>query len=95
MFNSVHAYLQGKLATIATLWALGLRDARLATVFLVQVLLMAVAASTAGALAGGGLAIAGTAVAAERLPVHLDAQALAIPLVVSLGFRLLTAFTFT
>ena len=94
VFNSIHAYLQGKLATIATLRALGLRDARLAAVFLVQVLLMAVAASTAGALAGGGLAIAGTAVAAERLPVQLDVQALAIPLVVSLGFGLLTALTF-
>jgi len=51
VFNSVQAHLQGKLGTLATLRALGLRDARLAGLVLLQILLLALGASTVGALA--------------------------------------------
>ena len=80
VFNSVQAYLQGKLGTLATLRALGLRDARLAGVYLMQMLLLAGVASLAGALLGGALALIGTAMAAARLPVVADGMALFAPL---------------
>jgi putative ABC transport system permease protein len=94
VFNSVHAYLQGKLATLATLRALGLRDRRLAAVYLCQILLLAGAASLAGALAGGALALVGTAVAAERLPLAPTLWSLPLPLGVAWLFGVLTAVTF-
>jgi len=59
VFNSVQAYLNGKLGTLATLRALGLRDASLAAVVLLQVVMLALAASVAGALLGAGLAAGG------------------------------------
>ncbi|MCP5154202.1 MAG: ABC transporter permease [Ectothiorhodospiraceae bacterium] len=94
VFNSVHAYLQRKLATIATLRALGLRDRRLAAVYLIQIGLLAGGASLAGTLAGGALALAGASVAAERLPVAPAAAALVLPLTVAWLFGVLTALTF-
>jgi putative ABC transport system permease protein len=94
VFNSVHAYLQGKLGTLATLRALGLRDRRLARVYLAQVLMLAGAASLAGVLLGGGLAIAGTALAAERLPLASGLASLLAPLGTAWLFGVLTALGF-
>jgi putative ABC transport system permease protein len=94
VFNSVHAYLQSRLATIATLRALGLRDLRLAAIYAGQVLLLAGAASLAGALLGGALALAGAAVVAERLPVATTLAGLAWPLALAWGFGVLTAVAF-
>ena len=68
VFNSVHGYLQGKLGTIATLRALGLRDHALAAVYLFEIGVMAAVASAAGALFGGLLAAAGSMPVADRLP---------------------------
>jgi len=94
VFNSVHTYLQGKRVTIATLRALGLRDARLAALYLFQVLLLAGAASLAGVLAGAALALAGAAVAAERLPLAPALAGLPGPMLLAGLFGLLTAVTF-
>lgn len=94
VFNSVQAYLQGKLATLATLRALGLRGARLAALVLLQVLMLAVGASLLGALFGGGLALAGAALTAERLPLAPAVQQLAVPLLTAIAFGVLTALTF-
>ena len=94
VFNSVRAYLDAKLATIATLSALGLRGPRLAAVYLLQVLLLAGSASLAGILAGGALAVVGTAVAAERLPLAPDAARLLGQLLAAWLFGVLTAITF-
>ena len=94
VFNSVHAYLQGRLATIATLRALGLRDARLAGVYLLQVLMLAAASSLAGALAGGLLALAGVAVAAGQAPVAASVAGLAAPLAMAWLLGVVTALTF-
>ena len=98
VFNSVQAHLQGKLGTLATLRALGLRDARLAGVVLLQILLLALAASTAGALAGAGLALAGGALVGERLPLDAGTVAALAPLLpaaaIAIAFGVLTALTF-
>ncbi|NVK42954.1 MAG: ABC transporter permease [Oceanospirillaceae bacterium] len=94
VFNSIQAYLQGKLGTIATLRALGLRNRRLATLYLLQVGLLSGGASLAGMLVGGALALTGTAVAAARLPVEASFGDLTAPLATAGLFGLLTAFTF-
>jgi putative ABC transport system permease protein len=89
VFNSVKAYLDGKLATLA---ALGLRDARLAALVLLQILMLALAASLGGAVLGGALALAGMRLAAGMLPVAASAWALVAPLAVAFG--VLTALAF-
>lgn len=94
VFNSVQAYLNGKLGTLATLRALGLRDARLAAVVLLQVLMLALAASVAGALAGVALALGGLQLAAGTLPLAPSLAALAGPALVAVGFGVLTALAF-
>ncbi|HUG25833.1 ABC transporter permease [Piscinibacter sp.] len=94
VFNSVQAYLGGKLGSLATLRALGLRDARLAGLVLLQVLLLALGASIAGALAGALLAIGGVQLAADQLPIAMTPGALLVPLVVAIGFGVLTALAF-
>lgn len=94
VFNSVHAYLQGKLATIALLKSIGLRDRRIAWVYLLQILMLAGGASLAGALAGGLLALGGAAVSAERFPIVLTLGALAGPLALAWLFGVLTALSF-
>ncbi|MBA3623687.1 MAG: hypothetical protein H0W48_04400 [Methylibium sp.] len=90
----MQAYLQGKLGTLATLRALGLRDGRLAALVLLQILILALGASFVGALFGGALALAGAALAAERLPLAPALLQLAAPLATALAFGVLTALTF-
>ena len=98
VFNSVQAYLQGKLGTLATLRALGLRDGRLAALVLLQIFMLALAASAIGVLAGGALALAGSALAARSLPLaqQLGPQlaAMAGPAALAMGFGVLTALAF-
>ncbi len=101
VFNSIHAYLEGKLGTLATLRALGLRDRRLAAVYLCQVLMLAGGASLAGAAIGGVLALAGATMAAGYLPAapgadaaDLRASALAAPLALAWLLGVLTALSF-
>ena len=95
VFNSVQAYLQGKLTSLATLRALGLRDARLAAFVLLQILLLAVLASAAGAAIGIALATAGAQLAADKLPVSLMLSALWPPALMALLFGVLTALAFS
>jgi putative ABC transport system permease protein len=94
VFNSVRAYLDSKLATIATLRALGLREGPLAAVYVGQVLLLAASAALAGAIFGGLLATAGAKAAAERLPFAPEAMHLLWPLGAAWLFGVLTATTF-
>jgi putative ABC transport system permease protein len=95
VFNSVQAYLQGKLTSLATLRALGLRDRRLAAFVLLQILLLAVLASAVGVLLGLGLALAGAQLAADKLPVTLLLKSLWAPALVALVFGVLTALAFS
>ncbi len=94
VFNSVCAYLDGKLSTLATLRALGLRDARLASVVLLQILMLAVGASTLGALLGGAMALAGLQMAAAQVPLTASIATLVPPLVLAMLFGVLTALAF-
>ena len=94
VFNSVQAYLQGKLGTLATLRALGLRDGRLAALVLLQILMLALAASGVGVLIGGGLALAGASLAARSLPLAPELMELAAPSGMALAFGVLTALAF-
>ena len=104
-FNSVQAYLQGKLGSLATLRALGLRDARLAALVLLQVLMLALAASALGAVLGAGLALGGLWLVAASAPATVASAGglpalasllggLLAPMAVALGFGVLTALTF-
>lgn len=94
VFNSVHAYLQGKLASLATLRALGMRDSRLARMVLMQILMLAGIASFFGVLLGNAFAVAGVSLAADKLPVTLLLSNLWQPSLLALAFGLLTAMTF-
>ena len=94
VFNSIQSYLQGKLKTIATLRTLGLRNRRLATVYLLQVGILAGSASLAGCIAGSLLAMLGAGLMAAKLPVEATLGAVLQPNLVALLFGLLTAFSF-
>ena len=94
VFNSIQSYLQGKLKTIATLRSLGLRNRRLAALYLLQVGMLAGAASLAGCAAGSLLALAGAAAIAERVPFETTLGSLLLPNLLALAFGLLTAFSF-
>jgi putative ABC transport system permease protein len=94
VFNSVQAYLQGKLTSLATLRALGLRDGRLAAMVLLQIVMLALLASGAGLLLGNALALAGALATAERLPIALLLGGLWQSSLVALAFGVLTAVAF-
>ncbi len=95
VFNSVQAYLQGKLTSLATLRALGLRNARLAAFLLLQVLMLAMLASAVGVAAGIVLALAGAQLAADKLPVTFLLQGLWQPALLAWMFGVLTALAFS
>jgi len=94
VFNSIQSYLQGKLETIATLRTLGLRNRRLAALYLLQVGMLSGAASLAGCVAGSALAIVGAMLVAARIPFEITLGSLLLPNLVALLFGLLTAFSF-
>jgi len=94
VFNSVHAYLQGKLATISTLRALGLRNRRLAAVYLLQTGLLAGAACMLGAVAGLGIVVLGTALVPVQSAQAQALSGLGASLLLAVTFGMLTAFTF-
>jgi putative ABC transport system permease protein len=94
VFNSVQAYLNGKLGTLATLRAVGLRERRLAALVLLQVLMLALAASTVGAALGLLLALGGAQLAADRLPLAMSPRALLAPAVLAVLLGVLTALAF-
>jgi putative ABC transport system permease protein len=95
VFNSVQAYLQGKLTGLATLRALGLRDRRLAAFVLLQIGLLALLASAVGVALGLGLALAGAQLAADKLPVSFLLAGLWQPALMALLFGVLTALAFS
>lgn len=94
VFSSIQSYLQSKLKTIATLRSLGLRNRRVATVYLLQVGIMGAGASLVGCLFGAVLALLSGSVVAAELPVSTTFSALPAPLLSAFVFGLLTAFCF-
>jgi putative ABC transport system permease protein len=94
VFNSIQAYLRGKLKTIATLRALGLRNSRLSMVYLLQVGILSGGASLLGTIFGTLFALAGAGVIADQVPVVTTLTGLIFPNLVAAGFGILTAYTF-
>ena len=94
VFNSIQAYLQGKLKTIATLRALGLRNRRLAAVYLSQIGILGGAASLLGVLLGSTLALLGGKLVASQVSINVSIADLVIPGMLASGFGLLTAYSF-
>jgi len=94
VFNSIQAYLQGKLKTIATLRALGLRNRRLALVYLAQIAILGGSASLLGVFCGSLLALVGGKLVATQVPVSASLVDLAGPGLIAVCFGLLTAYTF-
>lgn len=94
VFSSIQSYLQSKLKTIATLRSLGLRNGRIATVYLLQVGIMGGGASLVGGLLGVTLALLGSAAVAAELPISTTFAALPAPFISAVIFGLLTAFCF-
>ena len=94
VFNSVQAYLQGKLGTIATLRSLGLRDRALSIVYLLQILIMSGLSCLAGAVLGFLLSFAGAAFAATQIQVDTVLASAVLPALLAAVFGLLCAMTF-
>lgn len=94
VFNSIQAYLHRKLKTIATIRALGLRNRRLATVYLLQIAIMSAGSSLLGAALGGGLALSAASIVAAEIPLVTTASSLASPILVAMCFGILTAYAF-
>ncbi|MFK7859411.1 MAG: ABC transporter permease [Granulosicoccus sp.] len=93
--NSVGAYLQTKLRTIATLQSLGSRAPQVASVYIGQITLLATIASTAGALVGSLVAWAAAQSLSERLPINPSLQALLPPTLLAIVLGICTALAFT
>ena len=94
VFNSIETYLRGRLRTIATLRAVGLRQRPLAIVYLLQVAILAGGASLAGAAVGALLASIGAGMIETQIALTVSPADLVWPALVALGFGMLTAFTF-
>lgn len=94
VFSSIQSYLQSKLKTIATFRSLGLRNRRIASVYLLQVGILGGGASLVGCLLGALLALLGGSVVAAELPITTSFAALPAPLISAFLFGLLTAFCF-
>ncbi len=94
VFNSVQAYLQGKLGTIATLRSIGLRDTALAKVYLLQILMMSGLSCLAGAVLGFLLSFMGAVFAASQVQVDTTLSSAVLPSLLAAVFGLLTAMTF-
>ncbi len=95
VFNSIETYLRGRLKTIATLRAIGMRQRPLGQLYLLQVAMLAGGASLAGALLGLLLALTGSGLIETQLPIGITAAGLAWPALIAFCFGLLTAFAFT
>ncbi len=92
--NSVGAYLQTKLQTLATLQSLGSRAVQVSSVYVGQIILMALVASTVGALIGSGVAWSAATALSERLPISPGWNALLLPTLMAIALGVLTALAF-
>jgi len=98
--NSIHAYLDEKLGTIATLQTLGLRRKPLVAIYLLQIGLLGSLAGLIGGAIGLGLSAVAIAVAGDAFAVAGPDGAGSwlslwlIPLLLSWLFAVLTAYVF-
>ncbi|MEM7100630.1 MAG: FtsX-like permease family protein [Pseudomonadota bacterium] len=94
VFNSVQAYLQGKLGTIATLRSIGLKDKPLATMYLLQILIMSGVSCTIGALLGALLSLIGAYFVESQVQINTMLSSTGLPSLLAALFGLVTAMTF-
>lgn len=94
VFNSVQAYLQGKLGTIATLRSVGLRDRPLVLVYLLQILLISGLSCIAGAILGFLLSSVGALLVETQVRVETVIGSGLLPSVFAAVFGLVIAMTF-
>ena len=95
VFNSVQAYLQSKLTSFATLRAIGLRDGRLATMVVLQVLILGAISGGVGVVLGLGLAFMAAHVVSGQLPIDIVLSRFWGPALVAWCFGVLTALVFS
>jgi len=93
--NSVSAYLQTKLKTLATLQSLGARARQVASVYIGQITLLAGLASLAGAVTGSLVAWIAARSLSNRLPIFPDFQALILPTIMAVILGVCMALVFT
>lgn len=94
VFNSVQAYLQGKLGTIATLRSIGLRDRSLMLVYLLQILFISGLSCIAGAILGFLLSSFGALLVETQVRVETMLGSGLLPSVFAAVFGLLISMTF-
>ncbi len=94
VMNAVKGYLDGKLATIATLKCLGATAHRVFQVYLIQIAAIALVGIAIGLLLGAGAAAAVISVLGDRFGWQAAAGLYPQPLVLAALFGLLVAATF-
>ncbi len=92
--NAVRAYLDGKIATIATLKCLGASSRLIFRIHYIQVLFLALAGSAIGLLIGIGGAMFASGFLARALPIPPEISFQAGPLLLATAYGLLTATLF-
>jgi putative ABC transport system permease protein len=94
--NSIHAYLDEKLGTIATLQTLGLRRRPLVAVYLLQIGILGSLAGIIGGAIGLGLAAVAISLAGDAFALSGSSGAgqWVVPLLLSWLFAVLTAYVF-
>lgn len=92
--NAVHAYLDGKISTIATMKCLGASSSFIFRIHYLQVLALALLGSIAGLVLGVGLAFVASQFLASALPVPAVVTLQVGPLILATAYGLLTATLF-
>ncbi|NBB82953.1 MAG: ABC transporter permease, partial [Alphaproteobacteria bacterium] len=93
--NAVKAYLDGRLATIATLKCLGAPSRLIFQVYLIQVLVLAAAGTAIGLAIGIAAPFVVAWAIADLLPIQARFGVYPAALALAAGFGLLTALTFS
>ncbi len=94
VFNSVRDYLRGKLKTMATLSAVGLRPKDLAKIYLMEIGMLAAVSGICGVLIGSVLAVLGLSILSGQLPLDVGIAEMAIAGFSAWIFGMFTAFCF-
>lgn len=92
--NAVKNYMDGRVATIATLKCLGAPGTLVFRVYLLQICFLALAGIAIGLVAGSGLTVLALEAAAGVLPVRAETALYPLPMVQAALLGLLTALTF-
>jgi putative ABC transport system permease protein len=92
---AVRAYLEGKIATIATLKTLGAESATIFQTYLLQIAVLAVAGVMLGLIIGAGVPILFAPMIEGALPFPANIALYPMPLVEAAFYGLTTAFLFT